>query len=75
MVLSELLAGKEGFRLSAGGVCAERAAQRQLAGARLVGLQVGLDQVCQSLDTNNSADAEAAPKMDAPSANRSYDRM
>lgn len=42
----ELLVGEEGLGLSTGGVGAEGAAEGQLAGARLVGLQVGLDQVC-----------------------------
>ncbi|KAG8010937.1 hypothetical protein GBF38_019859 [Nibea albiflora] len=31
----------------------QRAAEHQLAGTRLVGLQVGLDEVCQSLDRMN----------------------
>lgn len=51
--LLELLVGKEGFRLSAGGVGAQRTAQGQLTGTRLVGLQVGLDQVCQGLNKIN----------------------
>ncbi|TNN78887.1 hypothetical protein EYF80_010813 [Liparis tanakae] len=33
-----------------GGVGAQRAAEGQLTGTGLVGLQVGLDQVCQSLE-------------------------
>lgn len=47
--LGQRLAGEEGLGLSTGGVGAQRAAQRQLAGARLLGLEVGVDQVCQSL--------------------------
>lgn len=48
--LRELLAGKEGLGLSTGGVGAQWTAEGQLAGTDHVGLQVGLDQVCQSLD-------------------------
>lgn len=48
--LQELLAGKEGLGLSTGGVGAQRTAEGQLARTNHVGLQVGLDQVCQSLD-------------------------
>lgn len=48
-VPSRLLAGEEGLGLPADGVDAERAAQRQLPGADLVGLQVRAHQVCQSL--------------------------
>lgn len=47
--LGQRLAGEEGLGLSTGGVGAQRAAQRQLAGARLLGLEVGVDQVGQSL--------------------------
>lgn len=49
MFLLECLAGEEGLGLSTGGVGAQRATEHQLAGTRLVGLQVGLDEVCQSL--------------------------
>lgn len=48
--LRELLAGKEGLGLPTGGVGAQRTAEGQLAGADHVGPQVGLDQVCQSLE-------------------------
>lgn len=48
--LHELLAGEEGLGLSTGGVGAQRTAEGQLARTNHVGLQVGLDQVCQSLD-------------------------
>lgn len=48
--LSERLAGEEGLGLSTGGVGAQGAAEGQLARTGLVGLKVGLDQVCQSLD-------------------------
>lgn len=48
--LQELLAGEEGLGLSTGGVGAQRTAEGQLARTNHVGLQVGLDQVCQSLD-------------------------
>lgn len=51
--LWQLLVGEEGFRLSAGGVGAQRTAQGQLTGTWLVGLQVGLDQVCQGLNEIN----------------------
>lgn len=46
---SQRLAAEERLGLPAHGVDAERAAQRQLAGAHLVGLQVGAHQVCQGL--------------------------
>lgn len=51
-LLRELLAGKECLGLPAGGVGAQRTAEGQLARTNHVGLQVGLDQVCQSLDRN-----------------------
>lgn len=46
---SQGLAAEEGLALPAHGVDAERAAQGQLAGAHLVGLQVGAHQVSQGL--------------------------
>lgn len=47
---SEFLVGEEGLGLLADGVGAQRAAEGQLPGTRLVGLQVGLDQIRQRLD-------------------------
>lgn len=47
--LGDFLGGEEGFGESTGGVGAQGAAQGQLTGAWLVGLQVGPDQVSESL--------------------------
>lgn len=46
---SGFLAGEEGFGLTAGGVDAQRTAEGELAGTRLVGLQMGLNQISQRL--------------------------
>lgn len=46
---SDFLCGEEGLGLSAGGVGAEGASEGELAGARLVGAQVRLDQLGQRL--------------------------
>lgn len=46
---SQLLAAEEGFSLPADGIYTERAAQRQLRGAQLVGLDVRVHQISQGL--------------------------
>ncbi len=46
---SGFLAGEEGLGLSAGGVDTERTAEGELTGTRLVGLQMGLNQIRQRL--------------------------
>lgn len=44
---SGFLAGEEGLGLPTGGVHTQRTAERQLTGARLVGLQMRLNQISQ----------------------------
>lgn len=51
--LRQFLVGEEGLGLAADGVGAQRAAKGQLAGTRLIGLQVGVNQVCQCLSRTN----------------------
>lgn len=65
---SQGLAAEEGLALPAHGVDAERAAQGQLAGAHLVGLQVGAHQVSQGLQgTGNHGQREQMQPGNPPS--------
>lgn len=63
---SQGLAGEERLGLPAHGVDAERAAQGQLAGAHLVGLQVGAHQVCQGLQGGWQWSEGANPAVQSP---------